>query len=231
VPTIARHKVWWCLCLLLLLAVALAPVLAGPVPAVQHSMAKWEKEIRAFEASDRTNPPVKHGILFIGSSSIRLWKTLAKDFPGEPVINRGFGGSRIADSTALADRIIFPYEPRTIVFYAGDNDIAQGHTPEQVAADYKAFVDAVRSKLPGVRIAFISIKPSPLRWNLRDKIESANNQIAAMKGDGLVFIDSYNAMLGADGKPRAEMFTSDHLHMNAAGYRLWTELVKAQLNL
>ena len=227
--TVTRQRIWWCLCLLL--AAAVAPIAAGPVQPVQHSMAKWETEIRAFEASDRTNLPVKHGILFIGSSSIRLWKTLAKDFPGEPVINRGFGGSRIADSTALADRIIFPYEPRTIVFYAGDNDIAQGHSPEQVAADYRAFVETVRAKLPDVRIAFISIKPSPIRWNLRDKIESANRQIAAMKGDGLVFIDSYNAMLGADGKPRVEMFTSDRLHMNAMGYQLWTTLVKAQLNL
>jgi lysophospholipase L1-like esterase len=227
--TMARQRIWWCLCLLL--AAVVAPIAAGPVQPVQHGMAKWEKEIRAFEASDRTNPPVKHGILFIGSSSIRLWKTLAKDFPGQPVINRGFGGSRIADSTALADRIIFPYEPRTIVFYAGDNDIAEGHTPEQVAADYRTFVETVRAKLPDTRIAFISIKPSPIRWNLRDKIESANRQIAAMKGDGLVFIDSYNAMLGADGKPRTEMFTSDRLHMNAAGYKLWTALVKAQLNL
>ncbi len=231
-PTIVRPRIWWCLCILLLAAIVARSAFAGPVPpVVQHSTAKWETEIRAFEAGDRTNPPVKHGILFIGSSSIRLWKTLAKDFPGEPVINRGFGGSRIADSTALADRIIFPYEPRTIVFYAGDNDIAQGHTPEQVAADYQAFVQTVRAKLPDARIAFISIKPSPLRWHLRDKIESANRQIAAMKGDGLVFIDSYNAMLGADGKPRVEMFAADRLHMNAMGYRLWTALVKAQLNL
>jgi lysophospholipase L1-like esterase len=230
-PKTVQKRIW-CLYLLLLAAVTLAQlVLAGPVPPAQRSTAKWETEIRAFEAGDRTNPPVKHGILFIGSSSIRLWKTLAKDFPGEPVINRGFGGSRIADSTALADRIIFPYEPRTIVFYAGDNDIAQGHTPEQVAADYQAFVQTVRARLPDTRIAFISIKPSPIRWNLRDRIESANRQIAAMKGDGLIFIDSYNAMLGADGKPRAEMFAADRLHMNATGYRLWTTLVKAQLNL
>ena len=114
--------------------------LSTPQAANQHGLAKWEPEIRAFEASDRTNPPAKHAILFVGSSSIRLWKTLAKDFPNARVINRGFGGSRIADSTAFADRIIFPYEPRTIVFYAGDNDLAEGRTPEQVAADYQAFV-------------------------------------------------------------------------------------------
>jgi lysophospholipase L1-like esterase len=222
---IVRQQAWWLLCLLLAVGFTEAPA-AG-----SHSTAKWEREIRAFEAVDRTNPPPKHGILFVGSSSIRLWKTLARDFPGEPVINRGFGGSCIADSTALAERIIFPYEPRTIVFYAGDNDIAGGRTPEQVADDYQAFVETVRGQLPETRIAFISIKPSPLRWHLRDKIESANRQVAAMKGDGLVFIDSYSAMLGADGKPRTEMFMPDRLHMNEKGYRLWTTLVKAQLNL
>jgi lysophospholipase L1-like esterase len=220
-----RRHIWWLLCLLLALGFSDAPT------ADQHGTAKWESEIRAFEASDRTNPPPKHAILFVGSSSIRLWKTLAKDFPGARVINRGFGGSRIADSTALAERIVFPYEPRTIVFYAGDNDLAEGRTPEQVAADYQAFVQTVRARLPETRIAFISIKPSPLRWHLREKIESANGQIAAMKGDGLVFIDSYSAMLGADGKPRQEMFTADRLHMNEKGYQLWTQLVKAQLDL
>ena len=224
-PKLARQQVWWMLCLLLALGFSDAPA------ANQHGTAKWEPEIRAFEAADRTNPPPKNAILFVGSSSIRLWKTLARDFPGARVINRGFGGSRIADSTALAERIVFPYEPRTIVFYAGDNDLAEGRSPEQVAADYQAFVETVRARLPETRIAFISIKPSPLRWHLREKIESANQQIAAMKGDGLVFIDSYRAMLGADGKPREEMFTADRLHMNDKGYRLWTELVKAQLNL
>src|SRR5580704_17074592 len=154
-PKIARQHMWWLLCLLLALGFSEAPA------ADQHGTAKWEPEIRAFEASDRTNSPPKHAILFVGSSSIRLWKTLAHDFPGEPVINRGFGGSRIADSTALADRIIFPYEPRTIVFYAGDNDMAEGRTTEQVAADYQVFVQTVRARLPETRIAFISIKPSP----------------------------------------------------------------------
>jgi lysophospholipase L1-like esterase len=222
--TVRQHI--WCLPLLLLvLGFSQAPTVD------QRGPAKWEREIKAFEASDRTNSPPKHAILFVGSSSIRLWKTLAHDFPGEPVINRGFGGSRIADSTALADRIIFPYEPRTIVFYAGDNDLAEGRTPEQVAADYQDFVKTIRARLPDTRIAFISIKPSPLRWHLRDKIESANRQVAAMKGDKLVFIDSYKAMLGADGQPRPDMFAADRLHMNAQGYHVWTALVKAQLNL
>ncbi len=221
----AQQLVWWMLCLLT------APGFSEAGAADQTGVTKWEPEIRAFEASDRTNPPPKHATLFVGSSSIRLWKTLAKDFPGARVINRGFGGSRTADATALAERIVFPYEPRTIVFYEGDNDLAEGRTPEQVAADYQAFVQTVRARLPETRIAFISIKPSPIRWHLREKIESANRQIAAMKGDGLAFIDIYPAMLGPDGKPREELFTADRLHMNDKGYRVWTEVVKAQLDL
>lgn len=220
-----RTYLWWVLVIPLALGLTQAQAAGRP------GLPKWEREIRAFEASDRTNPPPKGAILFLGSSSIRLWKTLAQDFPGEQVINRGFGGSCIADSTAFAERIVFPYEPRTIVFYAGDNDLAQGRTPEQVAADYQAFVQKVRARLPGTRIAFISIKPSPLRWRLHDKIESANRQIAAMKGDGLVFVDSYQAMLGADGQPRREMFRADRLHLNENGYALWARLLKTQLNL
>ncbi len=194
------------------------------------SASKWEPEIKAFEASDRTNPPPKHAILFVGSSSIRKWQMLAKDFPGKPVINRGFGGSEIADSTALADRIIFPYEPRMIVFYAGDNDLANGKSVEQVVVDYETFVKTVRAKLPQTRIAFISIKPCPLRWKLIEKVKAVNERIAAMKGDKLVFIDVYSHMLGADGKPPADLFLADGLHPSAKCYQLWAALIAPYLD-
>ncbi len=111
-----------------------------------RNTSQYEKEIKAFEASDRTNPPPQNAILFLGSSSIRKWTTLAQDFPGKPVINRGFGGSQIPDSTALAERIIFPYSPRLIVFYAGDNDLAAGRNSEQVVADYRAFVEKIHAQ-------------------------------------------------------------------------------------
>jgi len=200
----------------------------GNLPAqTQRDKAQWEPEIKAFEAGDRTNPPPKHAVLFVGSSSIRLWKTLAKDFPGQQVINRGFGGSRVADSTAFAERIIFPYEPRLIVFYAGENDLAEGETPEGVTADFRAFLGKIQAKLPDTHIAFISVKPSPLRWSLKEKMDSVNRQIAAMmKGDKLAFIDIRAAMLGEDGKPKPEIFVADHLHMNAKGYALWVPVVK-----
>ena len=195
----------------------------------QTRVAKWEPEIQVFEATDRTNPPPQNGILFIGSSSFRLWKTLAQDFPGKPVINRGFGGSEIADSTAFAERILFPYHPRMIVLYAGDNDLAGGKSPERVVADYRAFVSTVRAHLPDARIAFLSIKPSPSRWRLKDRIEEVNHQIAAMKDRGLVFIDIYPHMLDADGKPRTELFLADGLHPNAKAYQLWASVIAPYL--
>jgi len=191
---------------------------------------KWEAEISAFEKSDLTNAPPKGAILFVGSSSIRKWTTLAKDFPGKTVINRGFGGSEIADSTALAERIIFPYQPKIIVLYAGDNDLAAGKSVEQVMADFQTFVRKVHERLPETRIAFISIKPCPSRWRLREKVQAVNRQIAAMKSDRLVFIDVYPSMLDADGKPQADLFLSDGLHPSAKCYQLWATLIKPWLN-
>jgi len=195
-----------------------------------RDVSQWEKEIAAFEASDRTNPPPKGAILFVGSSSFRKWTTLAQDFPGKQVFNRGFGGSQIADSTALADRIIFPYEPRLIVFYAGDNDLAAGRTPDQVAEDYAAFAARVHARLPKTTIAFVSIKPSPARWKLHDEMITANQKIKAMPGDWLKFIDVYPLMLGADGKPKPEFFVSDGLHPSVACYRMWAGIIRPYLD-
>jgi lysophospholipase L1-like esterase len=196
-----------------------------------RDVSQWEKEIAAFEASDRTNPPPKDAILFVGSSSFRKWTTLAQDFPGKQVINRGFGGSQIADSTALADRIIFPYEPRLIIFYAGDNDLAAGRTPDQVAEDYAAFVAKVHVRLPKTTIAFLSIKPSLARWKLHDQMIAANQKIQAMPGEWLKFIDVYPLMLGADGKPKPEYFISDGLHPSAVCYRMWAGKIRPYLDL
>ncbi len=190
---------------------------------------QWEKEIRAFEASDRTNLPPQNAILFVGSSSFRKWTNLAQAFPGKPVINRGFGGSHIADSTALADRIIFPYQPRLIVFYAGDNDLAAGLSAEQVVADYRAFVEKIHARLPKSVIAFVSIKPCPLRWKLHEKVAAANAGIKALPGDYLKFIDVYPAMLGADGKPQPDLFIADGLHPSAKCYELWAGIIKPYL--
>ncbi len=214
---------------LALLALASLPIQAAPA---NNDSARWENDIRAFEAADAKNPPPKGAVLFAGSSSTRKWQTLARDFPDLTTINRGFGGSQIADSTAFADRIIIPCRPRWIVLYAGDNDIAAGKSPRQVYQDFLAFVEKIHSSLPDCRIAFISIKPSLARWNLHEKMKEANDLVEdyCRRHEGFEFVNVYQAMLNADGKPRPELFVQDGLHMSRTGYELWTSLVRPRLN-
>ena len=162
----------------------------------------------------------------MGSSSIRIWN-VAKSFPDLTVLNRGFGGSQIADSVYFADRIVIKYKPRAIVFYAGDNDLAAGKGPEQVFEDFKQFVAKVHAALPKTPIVFISIKPSIARWKLIDQGREANKLIAALAADDplLKFIEVGPPMLDTEGQPRTDLFLPDGLHMNAKGYELWTSLL------
>jgi lysophospholipase L1-like esterase len=196
----------------------------GQAPAAAD---RWEADIKKFEAADRLHPPPAGAVVFVGSSSIRFWK-LADSFPGMEALNRGFGGSHLADSARYADRIVTPYRPRAVVVYAGDNDLAAGKTPEQVRDAYREFVTNVRAKLPTVPIIYIGIKPSPSRWKLADKAQAANRLIAEVqRGDSAQkFVDVWGPMLGADGQPRAELFLADKLHMNEQGYKVWAELLK-----
>ncbi|HBK47001.1 MAG TPA: hypothetical protein DDZ67_11325 [Xanthomonadaceae bacterium] len=200
------------------------------VPA-QVSSPAWEEDMRRFAAEDAANPPPRNGIVFVGSSSIRLWETLASDFPGQPLVNRGFGGSEIRDSTWYADRIVVPYAPRLVVMYAGDNDLNSGRTPAQVRDDFLAFVARVRRDLPQTRIAYLSIKPSPSRAQLIPKVVEANQLIrhAASRLARVDYIDVYTPMLDASGKPRPELFGEDQLHMTPAGYALWRDIVAPEL--
>ena len=196
-------------------------------PEKVHNYAKWENEIAAFEKADAANPPAKGGIVFVGSSSIRLWKTLAQDFPKHRVLNRGFGGSEIADSTYFADRIVLPYEPRMVVLYAGGNDLNAGRPPELVIEDFKAFFAKVRAKLPETEIAYISVAGNPARWAQLEKIKAVNSAIEAWLKDKphTKFIDTFSRMLGDDGLPKPEIFVADKLHMNAEGYKIWTAVI------
>lgn len=189
---------------------------------------QWENEIVAFEAADQVAPPPKRAVLFIGSSSIRLWKTLPSDFPEHPVINRGFGGSQVADCVHFADRIVCPYEPRLIVLYAGGNDLNSGKSPEQVFTDFQAFVHMVRERLPTTRIAYVSIAGNPARWAQVEKVKKTNALIEQFTEEqpGVEFINVFPHMLREDGLPRPEIFTDDKLHLNSAGYRLWREIVR-----
>lgn len=217
-----------------LAACANTPVPAAGPPLVpeQVSSADWEQDMQGFATADAVAPPPKHAVLFIGSSSIRFWDTLVTDFPGVPVINRGFGGSQIRDSTWYADRIVVPYAPRMIVFYAGENDLNSGRSPQQVRDDFSAFVARVRRDLPGVRIAYISNKPSPSRAHLLAAQREANSlihqDIATMKR--VQFIDVFTPMLDGSGQPRAELFIEDRLHMNRIGYGVWRQVVAPYLD-
>ena len=202
----------------------LGAVTATAAPAVTNGPARWEKDIQAFERADATNPPPAGAVLFIGSSSIRMWKTLAADFPEVKVINRGFGGSTIADSVYYADRIVAPYKPAVIVLGAGSNDLHAGKKPEQVFADLQAFVTKVRAALPGVRFLVYAVNPAPSRWAEADRQREANRLFKdyADREADVEYIDIFTPFLGADGPPRAELYVADRLHQNAAGYQVRT---------
>jgi lysophospholipase L1-like esterase len=193
--------------------------------------AKWEKEIAAFEASDKSNPPPKDVIVFVGSSSIRMWKNLARDFPDRAVINRGFGGSQIIDSVHFADRIVIPYSPRQIVMYAGGNDINAGKSADEIFADFKAFVARIQAALPETRIAYISSAPNPARWAQVERVRRLNQLIEQFtKTDShLDFINVFPRMLGPDGQPKPNIFLPDRLHMNENGYAIWRDVVGGHL--
>ena len=216
-----------------LYAQSAAPATAAtPVAAKKpQGPARWEADIAAFEKADAANPPKKGGIVFVGSSSIRMWRTLKEDFPKHNVINRGFGGSQMSDSVHFADRIVIPYEPRKIFVYAGANDISSKRTPEAVAADFKEFVEKVRAKLPNVEIAFISIAGNIARWNQVEQVKKANELVReyCQTVPKVTYIDVFSEMLGADGLPKPEIFIKDRLHMNAEGYKIWTEVIGKHL--
>ena len=191
----------------------------------------YETEIAAFEAADKKSPPPQGAILFIGDSAIRMWKTLAEDFPDQKVINRGFGGSQMIDSVYYGDRIAIPYKPRLIIVKAGGNDLTAGKSPEQILADFQAFVEKVRDKLPDVRIAYQGVNPNPARWAQKEKREKTNALIKAYvaSGKNLDFIDMWDVFLGPDGKPREELFIKDRLHNNAEGYKIMADAVRPHL--
>jgi len=215
-----------------LVLLCLLPSLAEARDNRENDHAQWSRDIAAFQASDRRHPPAAGAVLFIGSSSIRFWKSLASDFPEVETINRGFGGSEIDDATFFADRIVAPYHPRAIVMYAGDNDLADGDSPARVRDDFAAFVRKARALDPAVPIAFIAIKPSVARKALLPQIRQANALVRryAVSQRGVTYLDVFTPMLGSDGQPQAKWFIGDGLHMNRAGYALWIGIVRPWLD-
>jgi lysophospholipase L1-like esterase len=192
---------------------------------------RFEKSIAAYEAADRINPPPKGAILFTGSSTIGGWKTLASDFPDHQVINRGFGGSTIAEATHFADRIVIPYAPKMVLIRSGTNDIHAGKSADEVFEDFKAFVAKVHAKLPETDIVFIGLAPAPSRWSERDENRRLNEMVRkyAQGDNGVSYIDTYDTTVTPDGQPREELFVKDRLHFNAEGYKLLAERVRPHL--
>lgn len=214
---------------LLLAACAQTGTPGEPVPVGLDpvSSPEWARDMARFAEEDAARPPPAQPVVFTGSSSVRLWKTLAKDFPGVPVLNRGFGGSQVRDAAWYADEVAIRYQPRRILVYAGDNDINAGRTPAQVLADFQAFVARVHRDLPGTPVGYLAIKPSPSRVSQLPAQQEANALVRAWaeRTAGVDYVDVATPMLDARGQPREELFIEDRLHMNDAGYALWRDVV------
>lgn len=197
------------------------PISAGP----------WATELTRFSVQDQSNWFAKGGVVFVGSSSIRFWDLNAW-FPGKTYLNRGFGGSQISDSIANVGLLILKHQPRTVVFYAGNNDIAAGKTAERAASDFVALAKRVHATLTQTKILFIAIKLSIARRNLYSRMTAANELIitACNVDERLTYIDVATPMIGQEGMPNPDLFVSDGLHLSASGYGLWTQLVKPYLD-
>lgn len=213
---------------------AWARALADAKPIAQAKLIpgrQWERSIRRFELSDRLQPVKPGMIVFVGSSSMRGWGTLKRDMAPLEVVNRGFGGSTMADVLQYMDRIVLKYKPRAVVVYEGDNDSAKSLTTEQFMAQCKTFVKRLHAAQPDTPVYFLSVKPSPRRWKIWPLAVEYNAALKAWcdKTDGLTYIDIAGPMLGEDGKPRTELFLADELHMKPAGYKLWTGIVRPVL--
>ncbi|HEY2359116.1 MAG TPA: GDSL-type esterase/lipase family protein [Phenylobacterium sp.] len=207
------------------LLVVAAPACGQPAPA-QTGPERFAPEIAAFAAADRDHKPAPCGFLFVGSSSIRFWKTLSADMAPMPALNRGFGGSSIADVDYYFDQVVTPYRPRAIVFYAGENDINAGEAPSIVTGNFARFMDLKTKAIGDAPVYFISLKPSKLRWLQRDKQAQVNAQIQALaeKRHDLHYVDVVPAML-TGGVPK-DIYVADGLHMTPDGYKLWTEVIR-----
>ncbi len=203
-----------------------------PVPANDPSA----REINEFWEADKKQLPPQNAVLFMGSSSIRMWDTLAKDFAEIPVINRGFGGSLIQDSTKFAERIAFLYKPKMIVLAAGTNDLAYGgKNPQQVLQEFKDFAAKIHEGLPDTRIVYVSINPTVARWNQEAEILETNHLIENFifrtnsPTQKLNFINSHAPILTPDGKPQPQLLREDGLHFNAEGYKVWLSILRPRI--
>lgn len=194
---------------------------------------RYIEEIEAFKKQDSISFPPKHAILFVGSSSFRMWKTVQEDFPGYTIINRGFGGSILPDVIEYRNDIIFPYQPKQIVIFCGENDLAISDTvtSKMVVDRFKTLFNLIRDSMPTVPIVFVALKPSPSRERLWPKMVEANHDIRKFlkKQNKANFVDVYSKMFNPDGTVMKDLFLEDMLHMNSKGYAIWQKAIKPYL--
>lgn len=198
----------------------------------QNHLPFWN-DIQNFKKQDSLHAPPLHPVLFVGSSSFTKWTDVQNYFPGYKILNRGFGGSTLLDVIRYENDVIFNYHPKEIVIYCGENDLAASDTvsARTVYLRFVKLFSDIREKYPLVPVVFISMKPSPSRWNLRKKMMEGNRLIEnyLKKDKHADFISVWNAMLGADGKPKPDIYIEDQLHMNAKGYAIWQKLIQPHL--
>lgn len=192
----------------------------------QDNKKPFYNDIQAFKELDKRNPPPQNAIVFVGSSSFTMWTDVQKYFPGYPIINRGFGGSTLADAIRYVNDIVIPYHPKQVVIYSGENDVATGTvSANEVFKRFTTFFKMIRDSLPDTNIAYVSMKPSPSRENYMPVFDSANNRIKSFLSNqkNTAFVDVYHKMLDSAGKPRKELFRDDLLHMKRVGYEIWKQ--------
>jgi lysophospholipase L1-like esterase len=190
-------------------------------------------DIVTFKKLDSVQPVPAHSVLFIGSSSFTKWKDVNEYFPGYPIVNRAFGASTLLDLIRYSYDIIIPYQPKQVLIYCGENDLAYSDTvtPAEVVKRFKTLFGIIRLNLPNTTIDYVAIKASPKRLNIRDKVVETNKEIAGFlkKEKNAGFIDVYTPMLDASGNYRQELFLEDNLHMNPKGYAIWKTVIQPYL--
>lgn len=207
-----------------LVVVLVAGVLSASEGAVYPDPTRWTEEMRLFAQRDAASPAPEGAIVFVGSSSIRLWhEALPEDMAPLTVVPRGFGGSTMEDVRYHIDRLVLRHRPRAIVLYEGDNDVAEGVAPPRILSAFQAIVARLHDALPEARVYVLSVKPSPSRWALWPRMRETNRLLSETCGrdERLIFVDVASPLLGPDGRPRESLYVEDRLHLNAAGYAAW----------
>lgn len=214
----------------LILLICLACITVQLKAVAQDARPFWS-EIEAFQKQDSLAMPAKNGIVFVGSSSIRMWKDAEQTFKKYQVINRGFGGSTLAEAITYLDYLVFPYEPRQVVIYSGENDVAGGVSATETFQRFKTLVTKIRAKQAELPLVYLSMKESPSRKQHRDTLLKANNMIKDYMStlSKAVYVDVNAKMLDKDGSTRPELFREDMLHMKKEGYDIWKKALQPHL--